>query len=71
MVTPDTVCTSQGLGTKPPLATTVAAMCSNWLNKLEESVEKLQGFFNNFRSSAGRGPPLWRPVRLWALCLVE
>jgi hypothetical protein len=34
-------CTSQGLGTKPPLATTVAAMCSNWLNKLEESVETL------------------------------
>ena len=33
--------TSQGLGTKPPLATTVAAMCSNWENKLGESAEML------------------------------
>jgi hypothetical protein len=49
-------CASQGLGTtKPPLVTTVAAMCSNCEKKLAESAEKLWGFFNIFRNSAGRG----------------
>jgi hypothetical protein len=52
------------LGTKPPLATTVAGMCSNWELKLGESVEKLWGFFNIFRNSAGRGERFSRTVPL-------
>ena len=42
----------------------MAAICSNWLNKLLNLSYGLWGFFNIFRSSAGRGPCLWRPVPL-------
>jgi hypothetical protein len=55
-------CVSQGLGTRPPEATTVAAICSNWEPKLGESAEMLWGFFNIFRNSAGRGESFWRLV---------
>jgi hypothetical protein len=64
MVTPPRHCTSQGLGSTPPLATTVAAMCSNWEKELAESDEMLWGFFNIFRSSAGRNESFGRPVWL-------
>jgi hypothetical protein len=42
----------------------VAAICSNWDLKLGDLSLGLWGFFNNFRSSASRGPCLWRLVPL-------
>jgi hypothetical protein len=49
MVTPDTVPAKVWApSTKPPLATTVAGMCSNWENELAESAEMLWGFFSYF-----------------------
>ena len=42
----------------------MAAMCSNWENKLLNLSYGLWGFFNIFRSSAGRGKSSWRLVPL-------
>ena len=42
----------------------MAAICSNWLNKLLNLSYGLWGFFNIFRSSAGRGVNLGRLVPL-------
>jgi hypothetical protein len=61
MATPGSHILTRGWGTRPPEATTVAAICSNWLTGFEQTAGPGPGAFFNFRNSAAGGQHLGRP----------